>query len=219
MSLPETLRQAYAGAPRKERLHVAGRWRTCPFEAVEPHVPKAGRIMEIGCGHGLFSLYLAQQSPEREVTGVDVDEDKIPFARAAASAAEATNVTFDVVAPDALPEGSWDAIVVVDVLYLLGREGASRLIAAAAGAVAPGGVVVLKEMAERPRWKYAVNQFQEILATKVIRITEGDHVEVVPPSAIVAELERAGLEVSQHGVDRGYLHPHHLIVGRRPASG
>ena len=87
MSLPAELKAAYRDAPRQERLHVAGRWRTCPFAAVEPHVPKAGRIMEIGCGHGLFSLYLALQSPERSVTGVDVDADKIPVARRAAERA------------------------------------------------------------------------------------------------------------------------------------
>jgi len=218
MSLPQVLKDAYSTAPRKEQLHVAGRWRTCPFAAVEPHIPKSGRIMEIGCGHGLFCLYMATESPEREVTGVDVDEDKIPFARQAAEHAGLGNVTFDVVAPDAMPSGEWDAVTIVDVLYLLGAEGASRLVTAAAEVLAPGGVLVIKEMAERPRWKYAVNQFQEILATKVIRITEGDHVEVVPPVAIVADIEKAGLTVTEHPVDKGFLHPHHLIVGRRPAA-
>lgn len=214
MGLPSALRQAYAGAPRQERLHVAGRWRSCPLTATASYIPATGRVLEIGCGHGLFSLLLASESAQRSVTGIDIDRDKIAVATAAATASGLGNASFEVVAPDALPSGTWDAVAIVDVLYLLGHEQATRLVSAAASVLAPGGVLVVKEMARQPRWKYAVNQLQELVATRVARITEGDHVEVVPPDLIAKALHNAGLTVSEHPLDRGYLHPHHLTVGR-----
>jgi 2-polyprenyl-3-methyl-5-hydroxy-6-metoxy-1,4-benzoquinol methylase len=215
MGLPPTLRTAYRGAPRRERLHVAGRWLSCPLTATASHVPAAGRVLEIGCGHGLFSLLLADESASRDVVGVDVDRDKIAVASAAALSGGIGNARFEVVSPDALPLGDWDAVAIVDVLYLLGHEQATRLVSAAAEVLAPGGVLVVKEMDQHPRWKYAVNQLQELVATRVARITEGDHVDVVPPDLIAKAAHNAGLDVTHHALDRGYPHPHHLVVARR----
>ena len=42
--------------------------------------------------------------------------------------------------------------------------------------VAPGGVVVIKEADQVPVWKSRLATGQELLATKVLRITEGDQV-------------------------------------------
>jgi 2-polyprenyl-3-methyl-5-hydroxy-6-metoxy-1,4-benzoquinol methylase len=209
------LLHAYHDAPRRDRFHVAARWRSCPFGAVEAHVPEAGTVLDIGCGHGLFSLLMAAASPDRMVTGVDVDRRKIELARQAAKAAELDNVQFEVAEPTDLPSGRWDAVTIVDVLYLLGSQHASRLVVAATEALAPGGMALIKEVDQRPRWKYRLNLLQEMVATRVVRITEGDHVAVVPPAAIVADLQRQGLAVRRHRLDRGHLHPHLLLVARR----
>ena len=75
----------YSGAPLTARAHVRVRWATCPFRAVAAEVPASGRILEVGCGHGLLSLHLALTSPTREVLGVDVDDDKLKAGRTAAA--------------------------------------------------------------------------------------------------------------------------------------
>lgn len=207
--------EPYRGAPRGDRFHVRVRWRTCPFPAVERAVPSAGRILDLGCGHGLFSLLMAAAHPAREVTGVDVDAGKIAVAVQAARALGLDNVRFAASADGALPPGPWDAVTVVDVLYLLGVGRARRLLGEAAATLAPGGVVVVKEMDERPRWKHWLNTVQELTSTRVTRITQGDHVEVVAPAVLVAALEQSGLVVTTQRLDRRYPHPHLLITGRR----
>jgi cyclopropane fatty-acyl-phospholipid synthase-like methyltransferase len=204
---------AYDHLGRGDRFHVAVRWRTCPFPAVEARVPRAGRVLDLGCGHGLFSLYLAARSPERRVTGVDIDGDKLVSARRAAAAA-GLDVDFAEAVGGRVPEGPWDAITVVDILYLLGPERALALVAEAAAALAPGGVLLVKEMAEEPRWKYELARAQELVATRVIRITEGDEVAIVPPDDIAAAMATAGLEVSRRRLDRRTPHPHLLVAGR-----
>lgn len=206
---------AYRDEPLGVRFHVAVRARSCPFGEVERRVPRRGRVLDLGCGHGLGSLVLALGSPERAVQGVDVDGDKLPHAVAAAARAGVENVRFDAVAPGWRPDGAYDAVVLVDVLYLLGQEAARSLLAAVASAVAPGGSVLVKEIDLRPRWKYQLARIQELVATRVTRITEGDDVDFLAPAAIAEVLTTAGLEVEQVPLHRRRPHPHHLVVGRR----
>jgi cyclopropane fatty-acyl-phospholipid synthase-like methyltransferase len=151
------------------------------------------------------------------VTGVDVDEEKVLDARAAAKAAN-VDIAFEAVAPDYRISGQWDGIVIVDVLYLLGRRAALEVLDAAAGALVAGGVLVVKEVDTRPRWKYRIAAAQEFLATKVLRITKGTQVEFVPPAVFADRLRDHGLRVEQRPCDRGRLHPHHLIVATKTGS-
>ena len=207
-------RRAYAAESTATRLHVELRWRTCPFPAIAGLVPRRGRVLDAGCGHGLLSLYLASQVRERHVTGVDIDEGKLAIARRAAHAAGLEDrVTFTLVDADWLPDAPWDAIVEVDMLYLLGRARASAWVGAAAAALAPDGELVVKELDVVPAWKARWSRFQEVVATRVLRITEGEELELVPSAAVRAAMLDAGLAVDTRRLDRGRLHPHYVAVG------
>jgi len=200
----------YRDAPAAVRAHVTIRWWSAPFRRVADVLPATGRILEIGCGHGLFSAYAALDAAGREVLGVDIDADKIA---AAVKAAEGVDGLEFRVAPDgAVPEGPWDAIVFVDVLYLLPADEQRRLLTEAVAQLAPGGSVVVKEMGTRPRWKVRWNMLQETLSVKVLRITEGSEFDFVDPRTMGSWLVRLGLRVRVRRLDAGRVHPHHLMV-------
>ena len=209
---------AYRGAPVGDRLHVVVRWLTCPFRPVVDVLPSAGRVLEVGCGHGLFSTYLSRRRPELQVHGVDIDAEKV--AVAARSAADGDGrLTFAVAESGELPAGPWQAIVLVDVLYLLDEAGQRTLLESCASVLAPGGVLVVKDMATRPRWKAEVNRMQETLSVRVLRITAGSaQFAFVDPDERARWLQGAGLvDVRARRLDRGRAHPHHLLVGRARA--
>jgi len=209
----------YAGLPLTTRAHVLLRWLSCPFPAVAAAVPMHGRILEIGCGHGLFAAYLSLGSGQRSVLGVDIDAAKISQARMAAGrgCARGADLRVDVGSAGHIPAGPWDAIVIVDVLYLLADEAQRSLLAGCARELAPGGVLVVKEMGTTPRWKHRWNVAQETLAVRVLRITAGggQPFTFLAPPAIADVLRHEGLETSTTAVDRHRPHPHHVVVGRR----
>jgi len=51
------------------------------LEMLDRLVPKRGRILDMGCGFGLFSLFLAMRSPERSIHGVDLSAKRIAASR------------------------------------------------------------------------------------------------------------------------------------------
>jgi 2-polyprenyl-3-methyl-5-hydroxy-6-metoxy-1,4-benzoquinol methylase len=206
----------YRSAPAVARAHVAVRWATCPIPAVAAQLPAAGRILDVGCGHGLLALFLALESSEREVVGIDVDDDKLALARGAAAGAGLA-ARFEAVTGGELPAGPWHGIGIVDVLYLLSADDQRSLLRSCAEALEPGGVLAVKEMALVPRWKARWNILQETAAVKVLGITEGEAFTFLAPADMAAAMAGGGLTVRDRPIHRGYPHPHHLLVGQKPA--
>ncbi|HEX6596965.1 MAG TPA: class I SAM-dependent methyltransferase, partial [Acidimicrobiales bacterium] len=196
------------------------RWASCPFRRVEAAVPTSGRILEVGCGYGVFSCHLALASHQRQVLGVDVDLRKVVHAQFAAKRAAARGATceFHLAPPGEVPDGPWDAIVVVDVLYLLDPDEQAGLLHTCAEQLSLGGVLIVKEMATSPSWKARWNQLQETMAVKVLNLTAGNELTFLEPSAIGAWMREDGLVVTHQPLDHGYPHPHHLVVGARRRS-
>jgi 2-polyprenyl-3-methyl-5-hydroxy-6-metoxy-1,4-benzoquinol methylase len=209
--------RAYRHAPPGDRLHVLVRWLSCPFPPIADALPTTGRVLEVGCGHGLFSGYLARRSPGLRVHGVDIDAGKIAVA-AAAERPDGDRLSFAVGESGSVPAGPWDAVVLVDVLYLLDEAGQRALLEACAAVLAPGGALVVKDMATRPRWKARWNAAQEALSVRVLQITAGSReFAFVDPDERARWLVAAGLrEVRARRLDRGRIHPHHLLAGRAP---
>ncbi len=216
--IPAPLLALYEGEPARVRAHIRTRWRTCPFPAVAALVPAAGRILDFGTGHGALASWIALRGSGRSVVGVDVDAGKIASARAAARRAGELGLPapeFRLASRGGFPAGPWDAVLFVDVLYLLDPAEQERTLREAARALAPGGCLLVKETARHPQWKAAWAHAQEFLAVRVFRITAGAGIRFLPPETHAGWLESEGLAVVGAPADRGYLHPHHLLAARR----
>lgn len=208
--------------PRSARVHTKIRWWTAPFEALEVEVPRSGNILEVGCGHGVFTTFLALSAVSRTVVGVDIDAEKIALAQEAAKGLRPgeADLSFEHRDSGEVPtiDEGWDAIVFVDVLYLLAPDDRSRLLAECVAALAPGGLLIVKEVDTEPRFKARMAQFQEFLATKVLRITHGDALDFPSAKKLESLLADDGLETRMARLDKGYFHPHCVVVGTKARS-
>jgi len=212
--------RAYRGLPVSARLHATIRWWSAPFPAVESLVPRTGRILEIGCGHGLFCTYLALAAPTRTVRGSDIDEPKIGQAAAVAGELTGVDLQFEVATSGTVAPGPWDAIVIVDMLYLLPAVEQKRLLADAVAQLGPDGVLLVKEMSASPSWKARWNVLQETLSVSILGITEradinGPRFDFVAPGVMAGWLTEMGLTTEGRRLDRHRIHPHHVLIGRR----
>ena len=224
--------RAYRLLPIGARLHATVRWWSAPFAAVQAEVPPTGRILEIGCGRGLLCTYLALSQPARSVLGVDIDPARIGQAREVAKTLPNLDLAYAVAGSGRVPDGPWEAILVVDMLYLLPAVQQRELLTSAVAELAPGGLLLIKEMSATPRWKARLNRLQETLAVTVLGISaraepapggEGRKAvsrrrmsafDFVPPEQLAGWLQELGLTCSQTRLDRHRLHPHQLLVGR-----
>ena len=164
-----------------------------------------------------MAAFLALESRARSVRGIDVAPGKVREASTAAQRARrlGADLDFACVQPGELPPGPWEAIVIVDVLYLLEEAAQRSLLERCAGLLAPGGVLAVKEMSTRPRWKFWWNEAQETLAVRLFRITWGGPFTFLPPTTVEGAMRELGLQACSRRLDRGRPYPHHLLVGKR----
>jgi SAM-dependent methyltransferase len=208
---------AYPTLTFLQRAHMTIRWLVCPLPRIARFVPHKGVVVDLGCGHGLFSLLLARTELTRAVIGIDLDRDKIKLANTLPQ----RNLRFiagDIAKQDDLPPAQ--AVTIVDVFYLVPYEAQERLLELSVQRLAPGGVIVLKDMAEAPRWKVWLNWIEETLAVRVLGITESSDSKFYfrPRAEWVALFEKLGFTVEVVPMDDGYYHPHVVFVATLPSD-
>lgn len=201
------LRRAYAAAPLGVRLHALGRFVTCPFLRVLPHLPAGARLLDLGAGHGTFSRLAAEFRGARAVA-VEPDARKVfatfrhPRVHFAAAYADAVR-------------GPFDAVSIFDVLVRVPMAAWDPILASARDALAPGGVLLLKEIDPENRFKGKWNRVQEKIAD-LLGMTLGDAFSYETRAEIRARLERLGFEGFEAvELGRGYPHAHILYMARR----
>ncbi|MFJ2352547.1 class I SAM-dependent methyltransferase [Glutamicibacter sp. NPDC087673] len=118
-----------------------------------------GRILDIGCGWGPITLAAAEQSPQSEVYGVDVNERSIDLARLNATALGLSNVV--VGTPESVdPNLEFDTIWSNPPIRI-GKDALHELLMLWLPRLAPGGeawMVVQKNLGSDSLQKWLVEQ-------------------------------------------------------------
>jgi 2-polyprenyl-3-methyl-5-hydroxy-6-metoxy-1,4-benzoquinol methylase len=211
-----TMRDAlrlYAKQPLLTRWFVRFRHILSPLEALERMVPKEGRILDIGCGHGLFTNYMALREPSRKLLGVDPSPVKMKAAKITESAVpnvrylpgNAENVT---------DSGGFDAITIVDVLYLLPEDEQQKILKTCYRLLTNAGMLVLKTQDTRPRWRYWWTCAEESIMVKV-GMTHGSGVHFLPAEKSQKMLEEAGFTVTQHKLPSKIFYNNIVFIGHK----
>ena len=124
-------------------------------------LPEEGRILDVGCGFGLFAAYFAQTQPRRTIVGIDPDARRVAMARKVAAKLQLDGLEFMAAdARDADVRGPFDAAYVLDVMHHVPKDDQRALLARLGDLLAPGGVLVLKDITTEPAFGL---RFTEVL--------------------------------------------------------
>jgi SAM-dependent methyltransferase len=206
----------FARSSLAERLYARIRYATTPLEKVAALVPRGAKsVVELGCSAGVFANVLKARRPELDVVGVDADERKVSAARKTARGRDGIRFVLDDAFAYVESHGRLDAVVIVDMLYLMAPGRQDELVRLVSRRLRPGGYLIIKEMTDRPVWKRRWCAFQEWLAVEVVGLTEGSGVHLRPGGDYQKVMEGAGLAVETFELSRGYLHPHFALRGTK----
>ncbi|MCM2279953.1 MAG: class I SAM-dependent methyltransferase [Oligoflexia bacterium] len=149
--------------PRTTRLFLRARWKLTPYAKMSRELPGEGRLLDLGCGHGLLALQLALESPAREVLGIDHDGKRVALARAAG--AGLPNLRFEPGSALEPAAGPFRGIALIDMLHYFAPAEQARIVAQAHAALENGGTLIAREVDPEGGLVSRWNRLYEKLAT------------------------------------------------------
>jgi 2-polyprenyl-3-methyl-5-hydroxy-6-metoxy-1,4-benzoquinol methylase len=182
------------------------------IEELGQYLPMNGKLLDIGCGFGLFSLYFALESSSRTIVGYDISENRLDMARKAATTLGVSRRTsFCRQDASGLCEspGTYQAVYMLDILHHVDPTLHGKIISAIHDALVPGGVLVLKEIDTRPHWKVWFTWILDIL------MSPSQPPRYVSKKTLSSLLASVGFEVRTHALVDILPYPHILYVCRK----
>jgi 2-polyprenyl-3-methyl-5-hydroxy-6-metoxy-1,4-benzoquinol methylase len=154
---------AIPGISLETKLFLHLRWWLTPYERMAAYVPKSGKVLDVGCGHGLLAMEMALSGSNRTVLATDHDVARISLASQAGQGI--TNLKFEVSTGSPVAEGTFDAIMMIDFLHYFSPEQQDAMIAKAYANLQPGGWLLAREVNQQGGLISKLNQFYEKMAT------------------------------------------------------
>ena len=201
------LHQTFRHHPPTQRVHILGRFLSAPFMRTLDVIPPGARVLDIGAGHGTYARLIAEA---RSANVVALEPDL----RKALAAYKHPNVRF-VAGFDDCIRGTFDVVVLYDVLYRIPPSQRDALFARIHERVKPGGAFILKDIDPSRRVKFRWNLLQERIAD-ILGLSHGEQFTNDSIEVIGDRLTRAGFTgMHWQRIDFGYPHAHIMYCARR----
>jgi 2-polyprenyl-3-methyl-5-hydroxy-6-metoxy-1,4-benzoquinol methylase len=180
------------------------------LDEIGQYLPTRGRVLDLGCGLGLFSLYYASAHPALTVEGFDRNARRIGMARAAARKLGLANVRYEVGDVMDFRGGTrFDTAYMLDIVHHIPAEAVRPLLEQVAKTLPEGGRLLVKDVDRQPAYK---RWFTHAL-DKVM--DPGTPVRYWGAEELQALLEDVGFDVHRHLMVDVLPYPHVLYIASR----
>ena len=180
------------------------------LDEIGQYLPARGRVLDLGCGFGLFSLYYATVRPALTVEGLDRNARRIGMARAAAARLGRPNVRYEVGDVMDWKGGErFDAAYLLDIVHHIPPEAVRPLVEQVARTLPEGGRLLVKDVDRHPAYKrwftHALDKVMDPAAS--VRYWDTDELQGL--------LESVGFDVHRHLMVDVLPYPHVVIAATR----
>lgn len=136
------------------------------FDHYHDLIPTKGKIYDLGCGYGYLSYYLHYRSEERDLVGIDYDEDKIEIANNGYLMNE--HISFEAGDIRQIEYENASAIFLNDVVHYLPEEDHEKILEKCLDGLLPGGTLLIRDGVTDMDKRHKKTELTEKYSTQII---------------------------------------------------
>lgn len=181
----------------------------CPFEDLLEQVPAGARLLDVGCGGGLFPGLAAETGRLSAAIGFDSNPAAIAMAqKLRVTSARLEFRHLDVEAP--WPEGPFDVVSMIDVMHHIPPAAQPGIFDLVVSRLTPGGIFLYKDINAQDMPRATANRLHDLVLAQ-------DWVHYLPTERARALAAGAGLTEELYRKINRFWYGHDLHVFRRTA--
>jgi 2-polyprenyl-3-methyl-5-hydroxy-6-metoxy-1,4-benzoquinol methylase len=204
--------------PLEERVFMFLRYISAPFFSIEKLIPHSSKVLDVGCGHGLFELVLKNRSNNRSIIGIDPDKNKIRFANKIEGEIARTKFRHLSIFQIKEFEKKFDCIVMFDVDYLLKNEEKIKIFKKVKKLLNKNGIFILKTVVNDGSIGYYMGYLQELVTVFLFKktLTADKKFNFLSISEYKDIFKTSGFKIKKEGQLRTiFYHPHYYFVAKK----
>jgi 2-polyprenyl-3-methyl-5-hydroxy-6-metoxy-1,4-benzoquinol methylase len=129
-------------------------------------IPKKNTILDIGCGYGFLSYMLSFTAKEREISGLDFDEEKINVAQH--GFLKSANLNFKCQNILEHKFEKYDTIILSDVLHYLQPDEQHLILSNCVNSIPDDGMIIVRDGDADLKNKHKRTKLTELFSTRLI---------------------------------------------------
>lgn len=160
------------------------------YELFESLMPKQGMIVDVGCGYGFLPYMLMYKGRQREILGVDYDEEKILVAQNCVD--RSSKVSFKVGDVSEFDFPASEGFIISDVLHYLPKDKQVKVIENCIQKLKRGGVLLIRDADKDISNRQKGTWYTEFMSTKVFGFnkTQDDGLHFVSGTVIKETIQK-----------------------------
>jgi 2-polyprenyl-3-methyl-5-hydroxy-6-metoxy-1,4-benzoquinol methylase len=140
------------------------------YQVFHDLVPLQGKILDIGCGYGFMSYMLSFTSAQRNITGIDYDEDKIDTANNCFSKTDMVNFVHSDIMGFEFEQ--YDAIILADMLHYLQPTEQKLVIEKCISNLNTCGMVIIRDGDADKETQHEKTKLTEYFSTRLFKFNK-----------------------------------------------
>lgn len=133
-------------------------------------LPLSGTIVDIGCGYGFLSYMLHFTGNQRNIIGIDYDDEKITIAKQVNDRNKKVSFLCMDIAQADLPEAN--AFVLNDVLHYMPQQTQQQVLNQCLQKLQPGGICIVREANANLQKRHKGTKLTEFFSTKLLQFNK-----------------------------------------------
>ena len=183
----------------------------CPLDKIIHNVPANSDVLDIGCGAGSLIGLLAKLNLIRSGTGLDIDEKAIADAsKMSVYLDKRCEIEFfyEELQQFAQKGKMFSTVLMVDVLHHVTPSKQIDFINLAQSFVQPNGILIFKDMCQKPAWKAFMNRIHDLIMAK-------QWIHYFPIQGVIDHLTQKGFQVINREDYSNFWYGHEMCVFKR----